>query len=207
MAKGHMQYKAWLWEVGRCFSPMFAGNERQHFGRFSSWTVEGLYQGLKLFSILEPSLLQPSLDFQTFQSGQPMLIHIPAIMDVREDLPRHPLFRLLKSSRKYNSTRNRLLGQLNWAWMECWRQPLLDIPVSRERFIEDVFAPALYLTLSKHNTEVSRLKASWAEGRNLITDEMLLAHGHLKHVERYVISFPDVELGGKRQDAKPRRET
>ena len=194
-AGGHEEYKAWLNAVGGCFSPLFPFKEPILVGPWTSWTVEGLYQGLKLWGVEKCSLVDPAVRFEVFDPGPPSLIHLPSIMEVRDDLVHNFFFRILKSGRKYNAKRNRYLGRLdarrrNWNWTETWRHPKVDVPVGRERFREDVFVPGLRLLLSQHETEVARLKAFWEHGQHRITSNMLLAHGHLKHIEAYVNSSP-----------------
>ena len=192
-AKGHDEYKAWLKEVGSCFSPLFPCEKPLRVGMWTSWTVEGLYQGLKLFSVEDLSLIHTSVEFQVFCPGSPSLIHIPGIMKVNDGLAQNFLFRLLKSGRKYDSKRNQYLGRLvkqrrNWDWTRTWRSPILNVPITGEQFREEVFVPALYSALSQRQNEVRRLRKYWSEGQYLLTQEMRLAHDHLKYVEKYVLS-------------------
>jgi hypothetical protein len=92
---------------------------------------------------------------------------------------------LLKSSRRYNRTRNRSFGCVdatddlrNWAWTETWIHPISNASVERAQFHNDVFVLALYAALSQHEEAVCRLQLSWARGSCLVTDEMRLAHEH-----------------------------
>jgi hypothetical protein len=157
-----------------------------------SWTVEGLYQGLKLFAVEDMSLIRHSgSEVHVFAAGRQSLIQVPAIMSVDRNLPQHPTFRLLKSSRKYDPRRNRFFGRLhsgrrNWSWTETWRHPTLDVAVGRQQFTDDVFIPALRAALSQHCDDVLRLRSLWAQGQYLVTDAMRLAHDHLAYIEEYV---------------------
>jgi hypothetical protein len=59
---GHEQYAAWIAAAGRWFSPFSSSRAPLVFGRWTSWTVEGLYQGLKLIAIRDLRLVDPRLD-------------------------------------------------------------------------------------------------------------------------------------------------
>jgi len=187
--RGHGEYCRWLDVAGRCFSPLHPCVMPLRAGPWWSWTIEGFYQGLKLFAILDVSLIDRGLGVETVAVDGTTLVHVPAIMDVHTNLRCHDLFRLLKSGHKYDSRRNRCLGRLrnggrNWAWTNTWRHPLLDIPVGRDQFRTDVLLPVWREVLSRHAFEVSRLRALWAEDRATISDDMRKAHHHLSDVER-----------------------
>jgi len=174
--------------------PLCPCREPLQRGKWTSWTVEGLYQGLKLFAIEDLSLVQPSVNMRVFASGAIPLIHTPSIMSVDKDLVRHPLFRLLKSGRRYDAKRNQTFGRLaagrrNWTWTEHWRHPTLNVPVGRDRFRREVFVPAFQLALSQRPDDVRRLKSFWDRGPHLITTEMRLAHDHLAWVEECVVGW------------------
>lgn len=194
-ARGHDEYKTWLNAVGRCFSPFCQLKEPLSFGQWESRTVEGLYQGLKLVGIEELSCIHRTIGFRIYSPGPPSLVYVPDIMAVRGELGGNLLFQLLKSGHKYNSKRNRYFGRLdekrrNWSWSETWLHPTLLVPVCREQFVRDVFVPAFSALLSQYEAEVSQLRAFWKNGQHGITDEMHIAHGHLKYVEQIVNRSP-----------------
>lgn len=192
--RGHEEYRSWIAAVGECFSPLCPCKEPLRFGAWASWTVEGLYQGLKLHVIEDCSRIHPSVDFEVFLQGKPAVIHCPSIMDVKGDLRCHFWFKLLKSGRKYNSKRNRYFGVIdrrerNWRFTESWRHPVENVAVSRDQFSKEVFVPAFHLQLSQFRAEVSVLRSLWRSGRHEITPNMRHAHGHLKYLVDYVNTF------------------
>lgn len=190
--RGHTEYKAWLREVGMCFSPLTCSKEQHMVGDWRSWTVEGVYQGLKRIRVFDLSLVAGRMAARLVTSDSAShIIHLPAIMDVKEGLIQHSLFQALKSGKRYNSKRNRYFGVLatgerNWEFTYTWLHPETGATMSRGEFSELVNKPAMRAHLSQFPEEVMRLRAAWADGEHLITDAMKQAHGHLRLVEEFV---------------------
>lgn len=191
---GHEAYKDWLANVGPCFSPLSRSKERLVAGKWSSWTVDGLYQGLKRLWIGDLSLVDSFMEPQVVDADLTgYIIHLPAIMRVEEKLQLHPLFHALKSGKNYNSKRNRYFGrtpegQRNRAFTDTWLHPETGEILTRLEFSETVTAPALKAHLIQFPEEIGELRAAWANVEYLITDAMKQAHGTLCLVEELVRS-------------------
>ncbi len=189
---GHAEYKSWLSRVGRCFSPLTCSKERLVMGDWQSWTVEGIYQGLKRIRVFDLSLLDESLDARLVESDATgHIVHLPAIMDVKENLIHHALFHALKSGKRYHAKRNRLFGVLpaghrNWQFTHTWLHPENGAELTRDEFSKRVQYPAMHAHLSQFPEEVEELRAAWANDENLISNAMTQAHDHLQLVEDFV---------------------
>ena len=189
---GHAEYKNWMGRVGMCFSPLTCSKVRHVMGSWESWTVEGLYQGLKRIRIFDLSLLDGQLEARLVESDDTgHIIHLPAIMEVKEDLIQHPLFQALKSGKRYHAKRNRYFGvlptgQRNWKFTDTWLHASSGAAITRGEFSKLVKGPAMRAHLSQFPEEVAQLRRAWANGENLISDAMRQAHGHLRLVEEFV---------------------
>lgn len=103
---GHDEYVRWRQRAGLCFSPLTPSKERHTVGRWQTWTVEGCYQGLKRIRVLNRSLVADMPEAKWIEKDDiGWMVHFPTIMDVRKDLIRHPLFKLLKSGKRYTKVR------------------------------------------------------------------------------------------------------
>lgn len=191
---GHQLYRSWLEQAGTCFSPMSKCSEPLVAGRWRSWTIEGLYQGLKLIQIRNISKIDESLAPRVIaQDDNGSVVHFPDILLVASNIKRHRLFHLLKSGKGYNGKRNKHLGRLgpmepNWAFTDTWLDPDTDRPLSRSEFSTAVLHPATRIHLSHHRKEVDRLRGAWERGEWLIDESMIAAHKHLVYIETLVRS-------------------
>lgn len=194
IAVGHVEYKEWLRQVGACFSPLSRSTEAHAAGNWTSWTVEGLYQGLKRIRLFDPTRLVRWIEASWIEDDRgTQIVHFPAIMDVERDLIRHPLFQLLKSGKRYNAKRNRYLGRLssgkrNWEFTNTWLHPVTGATMSCDEFSRCVTRPTMRAHLRQFPQEVADLKAAWSRGEYPITEPMKQAHAHLRLVEEFVTS-------------------
>jgi len=130
---GHEQYRAWLVAVGAWPSPLSPSPVLHTFGAWTSLTVEGLHQGLKIWSVEDRALVDPALEPRWLGSGE---VHFPNIMKIGPGLIGSLLFRVLKSGgARRDGKRNRHLGRLpdgarNWAFDGRWLHPVRAVRVS-----------------------------------------------------------------------------
>ena len=192
ISRGHVEYKEWLQKVGACFSPLTCSGTAHSVGDWTSWTVEGLYQGLKRIRVFELSLVKGRSDVRLVATESDChIVHLPDIMVVRENLIQHRLFKVLKSGKRYNAKRNRYFGVLssdkrNWEFTDTWLHPESGETLTRTQFSQIVNKPVMRTHLSQFPMEVERLRVAWANGEHLITDAMMRAHEHLRTVSDFV---------------------